>query len=314
MTDRVSEHNHPHEHEHHHHVDEHEHQHEHHHHGDEHQHGHHHHHHEEVGHHHCYGHGAESRHSRRLPGETALIIRPYSGISGDIMVAGLSALAGIDGPCFDQMLRDLNLEKLVGRVSLGERLVNHVLGAGLTVDMPDEHEHRNLSDIVEFFGRTSLDDAAKDLAVKTFRLLAEAEGAVHGYTPEKVSFHEVGALDSIMDIGLSAMLLARLGAKRLVCGPLPICDGVIKCQHGLMLSPAPAVLKLLTGVPVVSLASRGETVTPTGIALLKAAEVEFGPWPAVTIERQALAYGTRYFEGVPNGVLFAFGREHEFGQ
>lgn len=246
-------------------------------------------------------------------GGPVLVIRPYSGLSGDIFVAGLSALTGIDGPQFDQMLKDLNLEKLIGRVSLTERMVNHVLGAALAVDLPEEHEHRSLNDIVSFFNRAAIDEAARDLAIKAFRLLAEAEGAVHGHAPEDVHFHEVGAMDSIMDIGLTAVLLTRLAADRLVCGPLPVCDGVIRCQHGLMVSPAPAVLKLLSGVPVVSLASRGETVTPTGLALLKAAGAEFGLWPPITIERQTLAYGTRYFEGVPNGVLFAFGSGHALG-
>ncbi|MDR2946508.1 MAG: DUF111 family protein, partial [Candidatus Adiutrix sp.] len=133
---------------------------------------------------------------------------------------------------------------------------------------------------------------------------------VHGLAPEEVHFHEVGALDSIMDIGLVSLLLAKLAPDRIVCGPLPVCDGVIACQHGLLSSPAPAVMKLLTGVPVVGLASRGETVTPTGIALLKGMGAEFGLWPPLVVERQTLAYGNRLLEGVPNGALFVLGQSH----
>jgi len=77
-----------------------------------------------------------------------------------------------------------------------------------------------------------------------------------------------------------------------------------------MVSPAPAVMRMLPGVPVTALDSRGETVTPTGLALLKGFEAEFGAWPDITIERQSLAYGTKYFEGVPNGALFALGQGH----
>lgn len=235
-----------------------------------------------------------------------VVIRPNSGLSGDILVAGLSVLAGPDK--MDERLSALNLEHLIGRVKLVSRQVSEIDGVGLEVDLPEEHEHRHLHDIEEFFSRAEIDEGARQLAVRTFRLLAEAEGAVHGRSPSEVHFHEVGALDSIMDIGLAAVLLTELAPGRLVCGPLPICDGVIRCQHGLLPSPAPAVLRLLEGVPIVGLASRGETVTPTAVALLKAAEAEFGPWPALVLEKQVLAYGTRILPDVPNGAVFVRGR------
>jgi uncharacterized protein (DUF111 family) len=226
-----------------------------------------------------------------------------------MMAAGLLALAGAGAEELDQMLRALKLDQLPGRVALESRQVNQVAGVGLRVDLPEEHEHRNLRDIENFFSRTDLSPGALDIARKSFRLLAEAEGAVHGLSPEEVHFHEVGALDSLLDIGLAALLLDRLAPDRFICGPLPVCDGVIRCRHGLIPSPAPAVLRLLVGVPVVGLASRGETVTPTGLALLKGAGAEFGPWPPLTLERQALAYGSRLLEGVPNGAIFAWGLE-----
>ena len=262
------------------------HHHDHHHHDHEHSHDHHHH------------HGA---------GESILVIRPNSGLSGDITVAGLLYFAGADE--LDQMLADLNLPQLIGRVALEPRLVSQIGGVGLRADLPHEHEHRNLADIEDFFRLADIKDGARALALKTFRLLAEAEGAVHGMPPEEVHFHEVGALDSIMDIGLAAVLLDRLNPGRIVCGPLPICDGVIRCQHGLINSPAPAVMRLMEGIPVVGLASRGETITPTAVALLKGAGAEFGSWPAMVIERQTLSFGTRILEGVPNGAIFAFGRQ-----
>lgn len=258
----------------------------------------------------------EHRHGRHpnVGNERVLVIRPNSGLAGDIMAAGLLALSGNGEEELANALACLGLEQLKGRVRLISREVNQVMGAGLEVDLPNEHEHRKLKDIEDHFTTAGIDERARRLALKTFRLLAEAEAAVHNRRPEEVHFHEVGALDSIMDIGLVSVLISRLGLGRVVCGPLPVCDGVISCAHGLLPSPAPAVLRLLEGVPVVGLASRGETVTPTAAALLKALEAEFGPWPSILIENQSLAYGSRVLEGVPNGAIFAVGRAHNLGR
>lgn len=247
-------------------------------------------------------------HHRHANGGAVVVIRPNSGLSGDILVAGLSVLAGPEK--LDERLAALNLGNLIGRVKLVSRQVSQIAGMGLEVDLPKEHEHRHLKDIEEFFARAEIDDQARQLAVKAFRILAEAESAVHNRPVSEIHFHEVGALDSIMDIGLSAVLLTELAPTRLVCGPLPICDGVIRCQHGLLPAPAPAVLRLMEGVPVIGLASRGETVTPTALALLKAAGAEFGLWPALVVEKQTLAYGGRILPYVPNGAIFIRGREH----
>jgi uncharacterized protein (DUF111 family) len=114
-------------------------------------------------------------------------------------------------------------------------------------------------------------------------------------------------LDSILDICLCAELFARLSPAQFVCGPLPLCDGIIKCDHGLLPAPAPAVFELLQGVPVRGIPSEGETVTPTAIALLKGLGAQFGAWPEMTIELTALVYGGRVLPGVANGALFALG-------
>lgn len=266
---------------------------------------------------HDHGHdGHKHNHGQRLDveNERVLVIRPNSGLAGDIMAAGLLALSRNGEEELASALACLGLEQLNGRVRLISREVNQITGAGLEVDLPDEHEHRKLKDIEDHFAAAGIDDRARLLALKTFRLLAEAEAAAHNRRPEEVHFHEVGALDSIMDIGLVSVLISRLGPDRVVCGPLPVCDGVINCAHGLLPSPAPAVLRLLEGMPVVGLASRGETITPTAAALLKALEVEFGPWPSILIESQSLAYGSRVLEGVPNGAVFALGRAHSLGR
>lgn len=206
----------------------------------------------------------------------------------------------------DAIAISLGLPK--GCVSLERRSVNEVFGWGCRVSLPDENAHRTWSDIRKLIRGSGLCREAKGFAERTFALLAEAEGRVHGIPAEAVHFHEVGALDSILDIAVCAELFARLSPVRLLCGPLPLCDGTVKCDHGLLPAPAPAVLELLSGVPVRGLASEGETVTPTAIALLKGLGAEFGAWPEMTVLRTALVYGGRVLPGIANGALFALGQ------
>ncbi len=123
---------------------------------------------------------------------------------------------------------------------------------------------------------------------------------MHEKRPEDIHFHEVGALDSILDICLTCELFTRLAPSRFVVSSLPIADGSVVCAHGVIPVPAPAVLELLEGIPVRPFPAEGETVTPTAAA-------HFGPWPAMLVRKTALVYGTRVFPNVPNGAVFACG-------
>lgn len=260
---------------------------------------------------HSHAHSHHHAHENAPPqpqvkGGDVLVIRPSSGLSGDMMLAGLARMAGAGTPELDAIAVSVGLPQ--GCVSLERRAVNDILGWGCRVVLPDISEHRTWADIRSIIGESGLEAQAKALAERTFELLAQAEARVHGLPPEHVHFHEVGALDSILDICLCAELFARLSPSRLYCGALPLCDGVVKCEHGLLPAPAPAVLELLKDVPVRGLASEGETVTPTAIALLKGLGAQFGNWPEMTIARTALVYGGRILPGVPNGALFAAGK------
>ena len=237
-----------------------------------------------------------------------ITVRPASGLSGDIMLAGLAALGGLDNARLAALTEELNLPALQGCVRLEPRSVNHVAGFGCHIDLPHEHEHRTLADILTIIDASRMPERAKEAAVRAFRLLAEAEGAVHGIAPESVSFHEVGALDSILDICMVCALFERLSPDLFVCSPLPMGDGGVQCAHGWIPTPAPAVLELLEGIAVCGFAGRGETVTPTAVALLRTLGAQFGPWPAMVVERRALVYGDRVFENAPNGAVFAMGR------
>lgn len=179
------------------------------------------------------------------------------------------------------------------------------------VSLPHQHEHRTLENILGIIAGSGMDDEPKRLASDTFTLLAKAEAAVHGMKPEAVRFHEVGALDSILDICMACVLFTRLSPARFVVSPLPIADGEVVCAHGVIPVPAPAVLELLEGIPVRPFSGEGETVTPTAIALLRSLGATFGPWPAMLVERRALVYGSRVFANAPNGTIFACGTELE---
>ncbi|MBO4301042.1 MAG: LarC family nickel insertion protein [Desulfovibrio sp.] len=246
-----------------------------------------------------------------LAGDRVVTIRLYSGISGDMFLAGLLRLTGVEGESLDGQLGAV-MPELVGRVRLVRKEVGHVGGWHVEVNLPSQHEHRSLSDVKDIILGSGLSEEGKRLSLLSFTLLAEAEGRVHGLDPKEVHFHEVGALDSILDTCLTCELYARLAPLRLVVSPLPLSDGSIECAHGVIPLPAPAVLELLEGLPVRPFPVAGETVTPTAVALLRALGAEFGPWPCMRIRRQALVYGNREFAGVPNGALFALGTSEEF--
>ena len=258
----------------------------------DHTHDHHHHHHEHAHHHRCGG--------------SVLTIRAHSGLPGDIMLAGLLRMTELPAADLDTLLSSL-MPELARSVSLVRREVNGIGGWHARVDLPHQHEHRTLRDILAILESSGLSPRGKELSARAFTLLARAEAAVHGKAPEEVHFHEVGALDSILDLCMSCELFARLAPARFVVSPLPVADGHVHCAHGIIPVPAPAVVELMDGVPVRPFAGQGETVTPTAMALLKALGAEFGPWPAMRVERRALVYGTKVFENAPNGALFAFG-------
>ena len=224
-----------------------------------------------------------------------------------MMLTGMARMCGVSQNELDELTASLGLPGLIGAARLERRSVNEVAGWGCRVVLPEEHSHRSLADILGIIEKSALTPRAAQLAGRAFRLLADAEGAVHGRAAEDVCFHEVGALDSILDMCLVCALFARLDPARFVCGPLPLADGSVRCAHGILPVPAPAVLELLRGVPVCGFSGTGETVTPTAIALLKALEAEFAPWPSMVVRETALVYGSKIFADAPNGSVWAVG-------
>ena len=239
-----------------------------------------------------------------------LVLRTPSGISGDMLLAGLASLLGSSKTALDKHIESLGIPSLNNCLRIEKASVNEVAGWQAKISLPHEHAHRSFSDIKSLIEKSALSANAKSTALRAFELLAQAEGAVHNIAPENVTFHEVGALDSILDVCLVAAFFDELSPKHFICSPLPICDGVIHCEHGTLAAPAPAVLALLKDVPVVGIDSEGETITPTAIALLKAMNASFDLWPSLTIEKSLHVYGSRILPNIPNGAIFAYGSAH----
>lgn len=192
----------------------------------------------------------------------------FSGVSGDMFLAALLD-AGLPLEVLQQNIDQLNLPEKV-ELKLTETHKGALRAANLEVIVPHSHNHRHLSDILEMINTSDLSEKVKLTASKIFSLLAEAESRVHGEPVEHVHFHEVGALDSIVDIVGAAIGLDYLGIEQLYASPLPYGSGTINSDHGLLPLPAPATLEVLRliNAPLTPSSADVELVTPTGAAIL----------------------------------------------
>ncbi len=171
---------------------------------------------------------------------------------------------------------------------------------------PESHpRHRNLAEVEAVIDGAGLSEPVSLMAKNVFRTLAGAEGEVHGVSAEAVHFHEVGAVDAIVDVVGACLALDQLAVDEIVCSSLPMGSGTVDCAHGTMPLPAPAVAAMLPGVPVHPAGVVGETVTPTGAALVTTFAHRFGAMPAMTVETVGIGAGTAERPGLPN-VLRAF--------
>ncbi|MCB2225137.1 MAG: nickel pincer cofactor biosynthesis protein LarC [Desulfarculaceae bacterium] len=237
-----------------------------------------------------------------------LYVDACGGASGDMLAGGL---IGLGWPVEELAghLKAMGLEQVEVSAATAEHL--GILANRLEVKAPHEHHHRHLSHILKLLAR--LPENIGGPAAKVFRRLAEAEARVHGTTPEEVHFHEVGAADAIADVVAFCAGLVWLGSPRIVCSPLPMGSGTVKAAHGVLPLPAPAVLNLLEGLPVYPSPIKGETVTPTGAAILSALAHEFGPPPAMSLAKTGIGGGTRPSGELPNILRLWLGREDAAG-
>jgi len=175
------------------------------------------------------------------------------------------------------------------------------------VQTAHEHAHRHLADILKIIYDSGLSDRVKDRAARIFSRLAEAESRVHNQPIEKIHFHEVGALDAIIDICAAAIGFDLLGIERFVSSPLRVGTGMTAMAHGSFPIPPPAVAELLTGKPIYAGDIEGEFVTPTGAAIVTTVCEEFGSLPAMKVEANGYGAGTRDHKNFPNVLRLLLG-------
>lgn len=169
------------------------------------------------------------------------------------------------------------------------------------------HEDRSLSAIKGIICNAELGAPAREMAIRAFELLGEAEAGVHNVPIESIHFHEVGAVDTIVDIVCASVGCQALGVDRFICSPLNVGGGTVKCAHGEFPVPAPATLALLKGVPVYSSGIDSELVTPTGAALIRALDCSFSAFPSMSVESIGYGAGSREFNGRPSVVRISVG-------
>jgi hypothetical protein len=230
----------------------------------------------------------------------------FAGISGDMTLAALVDL-GVPRTLLVRELAKLRLSGYSLRFLRLSRMGVSGLQAVVTCKKQPGHQHRSLRDIERIITRSALTGAVKQRSLDIFRLLARAEAQVHNTKAAEVHFHEVGALDSIIDIVGCAIGIDYLGIEACAASPLPLGHGFVECDHGTLPIPAPATLVLLRGVPVYQSEVEAELVTPTGAAILSSLVSRFGPLPSMRIKKTGYGAGTRQLESIPNLLRLILG-------
>jgi uncharacterized protein (TIGR00299 family) protein len=251
----------------------------------------------------------------------------FSGISGDMLLGALVD-AGVAFDCLQQAAGALNID-----ARLEMRKVSRGGLAAIKVDVlaPDQpltdggrshhghalhsHDahahptHRSLSAILNIIRSASVSEAVKDRSSRAFQLLGEAEAAIHSIPIENVHFHEVGALDTIIDIVCAAAGAESLGVDQWLASPLNVGSGTVVCQHGTLPVPAPATLALLGDAPVYAAGEPMERVTPTGAAVLRMLDARYAPLPSMRIKASGYGAGGRETMGEPNLLRLLVGEQ-----
>ena len=232
----------------------------------------------------------------------------FSGISGDMTLGAL-----VDAGCPLETLRGgLQGLPVPGWTISAEKVWKNGMAATFVrVTTEDQSKHRGLSAILEIIGDSKLSQSVRNNASAIFRRLGEAEAAVHDAPLDKIHFHEVGAVDAIVDIVGSCLGFEALGIEKFACSALNVGGGTAKMAHGVLPVPAPATAKLLQGKPTYSNGVSKELVTPTGAAIVATLCESFGPQPPMTVSAIGYGAGSTDLEGQPNVVRVMIGEAAE---
>ena len=232
----------------------------------------------------------------------------FSGISGEMTLGAL-----VDAGCQLDLLRSsLAVLQVPGWTISTEKVWKNGMAATFVrVATEDQSKHRSLSAILEIIGKSQLSEQVKTSAAAIFRKLGEAEAAVHDVPLEKIHFHEVGAVDAIVDIVGACIGFEALGIERFACSALNVGGGTARMAHGVLPVPAPATAKLLQGKPTYSTGVQRELVTPTGAAIVATLCDRFGPQPPMSVSAIGYGAGTADLEEQPNVVRIMIGESTE---
>lgn len=228
----------------------------------------------------------------------------FAGASGNMILAGLIDL----GVGVDELRTELAKLPLEGY----EIITNRVDRSGIAsthveVRVPVEKGHRHLRHIREILDNSTLSPGVKDRALAIFTNLAAAEAKVHGIDIEKVHFHEVGAMDAIIDIVGACIGFEMLGIERFECSSIHVGSGFVTMEHGKFPVPPPAVAELLAGKPIYSTEITGELITPTGAAIIATVCTSYGPLSELSVEKTGYGAGTREYKDFPNSLRLMLG-------
>ena len=235
----------------------------------------------------------------------------FSGISGDMTLGAV-----VDAGCAVEHLRaDLRGLRVPGWELTAEKVwKNGMAATQVKVVTEDQSKHRSLSAILEILQKSQLAPTVRERAAAIFQKLGEAEARVHDVPIEKIHFHEVGAVDAIIDIVGACIGFHELGIERFACSALNVGGGTAKMAHGILPVPAPATANLLQGKPTYSNGVQKELVTPTGAAIVATLCDSFGPQPAMSVSAIGYGAGTADLEGQPNVVRIMVGDELRVGK
>jgi hypothetical protein len=229
----------------------------------------------------------------------------FSGVSGDMTLAALLSL-GLPKERLLEELKKLNLENYSVEIFPGSR--SGIAATGVEVRVGHQpHHHRTFADIRALIQESSLEPKVKEISLKIFLRLAEAEARVHHKAVEEVHFHEVGAVDSIVDIVGTAVGIAFFNPERIFSSELPMGRGFVNCQHGRLPLPAPATVEVLKGYPVKSVEVEGELVTPTGASIVATLSSGVAAWPNGIIQAVGYGMGRSEFPDRPNLLRLVLG-------
>jgi uncharacterized protein (TIGR00299 family) protein len=228
------------------------------------------------------------------------------------MILGAAVSAGVDP---DELRQQLSLLNIEGFSIDFETVSKSGLSATFArVRTVQEHKHRHLSDIEKIIGGSRLQTSVKGRALAVFKRLAEAEAHVHNEPIEKVHFHEVGALDAIVDVVGATICFDLLKIEQFICSPLHVGSGTVEMAHGRFPVPPPAVAELLKGTPYYSTDVKGELLTPTGAAIITTVCSDYGPMPLMKAAQTGYGAGARDYEKFPNVLRIIIGESETANQ